>query len=118
MDGHIANAVTIIGGVVGVAGFLAFVLAYFKSGLAKQTIAIHEQNRQALEDRVKILEESDNAKTKKISELEGEVKTLKDIPLGKLANNYETMAKTLSTVSDTQKKMLDVMTAAINKSNS
>lgn len=115
MDGTISNWVQIIGGVFGLVGIVTLIMAYFKSNLAKETIEIHEKNRRALEDRVQILEDSDASKTKKIAELEGEVKTLKDIPLGKLAKNYETMANTLKTVSDTQSKMLELMTAAIKK---
>lgn len=100
---------------LGLLGLIAFVFVYSRGSVARETITLQEQNRRALEDRVKILEDSDQEKTRRIAELEGEVRTLKTIPLSKLAKSYETMAQILRGVGDTQDKMLTIMESLVNR---
>lgn len=101
--------VGIAGGAVGIAGFVAFLLVYGRGSVARETIALHEKNQKALEDRVKLLEESDAAKSKQIGELNGQIHTLKTLPLEKLANSYATMASTLEAMGATQSKLLELL---------
>ena len=71
----------LIGGLIGVVGVLAFVIAYLKSSTAKNTIDIQNQNIQALFDKQKIQENEIQDLTLHNAKLQGEVDTFKSVPL-------------------------------------
>ncbi len=99
----------LVGGVLGLAGIISFTIVYSKGTVAKDTIRLQEKNIKALGERVSILEDNDVFKTKKIGELEGEVKTLKTLPLEQLGKSYAEMATTIAAIGETQHKIMELL---------
>ncbi len=105
------------GGVV-VAGVLAFVIAWLMKGkVATETQTLMEKNKAALESRIAILEQDRSHDRTRITELEKEVSIIKDIPLQKLADNYDLISQHLSSILEAQNKILatqNVLLAAVS----
>ncbi len=73
-------------------GAASFTAAYFRAGMAKDTIKIQQSNNGALSEKIRLLEDSDKQKTRQIAELQGEVKTLKTVPLERIEQSLDALA--------------------------
>ena len=110
------------------AAIIGFVIANLLRGdIAKRTQLVMEQNRSALEEKIKILQEAHDENIKRIGdledsrdELEHEIKIIKQIPLQELASNYKLISEHLTAIFETQNKILstqNVLLAAVGKDN-
>lgn len=106
----VGTILSVIGSLMLLLGALAAIWAYFRTKLGASTNDILEKNNDALVKRVEILEESDATKTTKIAALEGEIRTLKTLPLAELADSYKAMARAHTEMVATQKKIIDLLT--------
>ena len=73
-----------------IAGVL-LALLYVKSRIPKQTIEQQSQLINALQDRVKMLEDAHNTNQKAIGTLEGQIKVYKELPLQEIARSLQVL---------------------------
>ena len=107
--GNTQNLIEFLTFVFGGAGILGAAFVVIRSASLKQTLSISHANAIEQDRRIRILEEAHAENTKKIGELEGQIHTLKTLPLEKLANSYATMAETIKSMGETQNKLLELM---------
>lgn len=85
--------------------------AYFRSKLGTDTIRLLQENKQAQGDRIKILEEDSELKSKQIAHLGGQIDVLKTVPLQRIDKNLTENGKRLSEltkeISSSSQKILD-----------
>jgi cell division protein FtsB len=81
-------------GIIAVTGVVTLFMASFKGNLSQDTIKLLQDNRGAQDAAIKRLEEADKEKTEQISNLNGQIQTLKDVPLAQIAKSMEMVSAT------------------------
>lgn len=88
------NGLAIVGGLFGLAGIVAAIIAYLKTNIDSNTIVIQKQNIEALQTQNEILKgERDDARAanlelhKDMAKLQGQYDTLRDIVTAALSDS-------------------------------
>jgi hypothetical protein len=90
------DAVKIIELIFGGAGALALFWSGFKGNLSGDTIKLMKENKEAQNEAIKRLEDTAVTQAGQISELTGQIKMLKDVPLAQIAKSLEVVSRTHS----------------------
>lgn len=79
--------------IVAIVGVFASIYVFLRTRIAKETLNLMETNKKAQDDRIRILEESDQHKANQISTLSGQVDVLKTLPLKQIAESMGSLSK-------------------------
>lgn len=92
--------------VFGLLGIIAGVVVYFRFRVSAATIKLYQDNQQALDERIDILEGKLNEATLKITALQNQLDVVKDLPLNDIATKLNNMVEAQNVILATQNSIL------------
>lgn len=98
---------------VAISAFAVALVYFLKGNISARTFTLMDQNRQALEERIVLLEASHASNMSRITELEAEVTTIKTIPLKEMAADYNVISTHLEGLLTTQNHILSTQNAIL-----
>lgn len=97
--------------ILGAVGIAAGVFVYFRFRVSAATIKLYQDNQQALDQRISILEQQLADATLKITSLQNQLDVVKDLPLGDIATAMNKMIDVQNTILNTQNTILNHLQA-------